>query len=57
MRKHPEIQGCIMMGYPYAQGWRAIMTAERQRNNRRACLTVVAAVSVLSFFPLWAWLA
>jgi len=45
-----------MMGHPYSQGWRAIMQAGRVRRNRRIVLTL-AAVAVIAFFPVVAWLA
>jgi predicted nucleic acid-binding Zn ribbon protein len=37
-----------MMGHPYAQGWRAIMTAERRRNKRRIMFAVGGIAALLA---------
>jgi hypothetical protein len=44
-----------MMGHPHSFGWRACLNAERRRQRVRLALTV-AAVCVLVFFPVVAWM-
>jgi hypothetical protein len=48
-----------MMGHPFAQGWRAIMRAERARQRRRIVFAVGGIAALLApgadLLIRWAW--